>query len=144
MKSLGEILVTMPRRAERKPDDYLVKSFVHVGAVFSLFSCAENQIIYGRRGTGKTHLLRYLKNDIQNQGIITVSLDMRTMGSTGGMYSDTNLSLSKGLSIHCDDIVFLFLLIFSQTHNTIPFLFMAHTAHRKTNDSNGDANEDTF
>lgn len=53
MKSLSEILVTMPRRAERKPDDYLVKSFVHVGSVFSLFSCAENQIIYGRRGTGK-------------------------------------------------------------------------------------------
>ncbi|CAH7296745.1 hypothetical protein VCHA53O466_30087 [Vibrio chagasii] len=37
MKSLSEILVTMPRRAERKPDDYLVKSFVHVGSVFSLF-----------------------------------------------------------------------------------------------------------
>ncbi|ELS9243396.1 hypothetical protein R6I31_000062 [Vibrio cholerae] len=98
MKSLSEILVTMPRRAERKPDDYLVKSFVHVGSVFSLFSCAENQIIYGRRGTGKTHLLRYLKNDIQNQGILTVSLDMRTMGSTGGMYSDANLSLSERAS----------------------------------------------
>ncbi|MDF4560085.1 hypothetical protein P3494_26630, partial [Vibrio parahaemolyticus] len=98
MKSLSEILVTMPRRAERKPDDYLVKSFVHVGSVFSLFSCAENQIIYGRRGTGKTHLLRYLKNDTQKQGIITVSLDMRTMGSTGGMYSDTNLSLSERAS----------------------------------------------
>ncbi|PCD85367.1 ORC-CDC6 family AAA ATPase [Vibrio mediterranei] len=98
MKSLSEILVTMPRRAERKPDDYLVKSFVHVGSVFSLFSCAEHQIIYGRRGTGKTHLLKYLKNDIQTQGILTVSLDMRTMGSTGGMYSDANLSLSERAS----------------------------------------------
>ncbi|CAH7257612.1 conserved hypothetical protein [Vibrio chagasii] len=98
MKSLSEILVTMPRRAERKPDDYLVKSFVHVGSVFSLFSCAENQIIYGRRGTGKTHLLRYLKNEIQNQGVVTVSLDMRTMGSTGGIYSDTNLTLSERAS----------------------------------------------
>ncbi|CAH0533582.1 hypothetical protein VST7929_01452 [Vibrio stylophorae] len=98
MKSLSEILVTMPRRAERKPDDYLVKSFVHVGSVFALFSCAENQIIYGRRGTGKTHLLRYLKNDTQNRGVITVSLDMRTMGSTGGMYSDSNLSLSERAS----------------------------------------------
>lgn len=98
MKSLSEILVTMPRRAERKPDDYLVKSFVHVGSVFSLFSCAENQIIYGRRGTGKTHLLRYLKNDVRKQGILTVSLDMRTMGSTGGIYSDANLSLSERAS----------------------------------------------
>lgn len=98
MKSLSEILVTMPRRAERKPDDYLVKSFVHVGSVFSLFSCPENQIIYGRRGTGKTHLLKYLKNATKNQGIITVSLDMRTMGSTGGMYADTNLSLSERAS----------------------------------------------
>ncbi|QDO86178.1 hypothetical protein FM037_26595 [Shewanella psychropiezotolerans] len=98
MKSLSEILVTMPKRAERKPDDYLVKSFVHVGSVFALFSCLENQIIYGRRGTGKTHLLKYLKNDVQSQGGITLELDMRTMGSTGGMYSDSQLSLSERAS----------------------------------------------
>ena len=95
MKSLSDILVTMPKRAERKPDDYLVKSFVHVGSVFALFSCFENQIIYGRRGTGKTHLLKYLKNEVQSQGGVTLELDMRTMGSTGGIYSDSKLSLTE-------------------------------------------------
>lgn len=98
MKSLNEILVTMPKRAERKPDDYLVKSFVHVGSVFSLFSCLENQIIYGRRGTGKTHLLKYLKSSVQNQGDICLELDMRTMGSTGGIYSDSQISLTERAS----------------------------------------------
>ncbi|OBS96135.1 hypothetical protein A9257_11985 [Vibrio cyclitrophicus] len=98
MKSLSDLLVTIPKRAERKPTDYIVKSFVHVGSVFSLFSCSENQIIYGRRGTGKTHLLRYLQNDMESQGIFVVGLDMRTMGSTGGIYSDANLSLSERAS----------------------------------------------
>jgi len=105
LKSLNELLVTMPKRAERKPDDYLVKSFVHVGSVFSLFSCFENQVIYGRRGTGKTHLLKYFKNDVQNQGIITLEIDMRTMGSTGGMYSDSHICLSERASRLLSDLL---------------------------------------
>ncbi|AQM67458.1 hypothetical protein Vca1114GL_00937 [Vibrio campbellii] len=98
MKTLSDLLVTIPKRAERRPTDYVVKSFVQVGSVFSLFSCPENQIIYGRRGTGKTHLLRYLQNDMESKGTFVVSLDMRTMGSTGGIYSDASLRLSERAS----------------------------------------------
>ncbi|WP_154203688.1 hypothetical protein [Vibrio harveyi] len=98
MTPLSEILATMPRRAEKKPDNYLVDSFVHIGSVFSLFSCLENQIIYGRRGTGKTHLLKYLKNDVKKSGVACLEIDMRTMGSTGGMYADGNIGLTERAS----------------------------------------------
>ncbi|WP_048899580.1 hypothetical protein [Photobacterium swingsii] len=98
MTPLSEILATMPRRAEKKPDNYLVDSFVHIGSVFSLFSCLENQIIYGRRGTGKTHLLKYLRNDVKKSGVACLEIDMRTMGSTGGMYADGNIGLTERAS----------------------------------------------
>lgn len=98
MTPLSEILATMPRRAEKKPDNYLVDSFVHIGSIFSLFSCLENQIIYGRRGTGKTHLLKYLKNDVNKSGVACLEIDMRTMGSTGGMYADGNIGLTERAS----------------------------------------------
>ncbi|PAR65967.1 ORC-CDC6 family AAA ATPase [Vibrio cholerae] len=98
MTPLSEILATMPRRAEKKPDDYLVESFVHVGSIFSLFSCFENQILYGRRGTGKTHLLKYLKSSVEKTGIACIEIDMRTIGSTGGMYADSNIGLTERAS----------------------------------------------
>lgn len=98
MTPLSEILATMPRRAEKKPDNYLVDSFVHIGAVFPLFSCLENQIIYGRRGTGKTHLLKYLKSEVNKSGVPCLEIDMRTMGSTGGMYADGSISITERAS----------------------------------------------
>jgi len=88
----------MPRRAEKKPDNYLVDSFVQIGSVFPLFSCLENQIIYGRRGTGKTHLLKYLKSDMKKSGVACIEIDMRTMGSTGGIYADGNIGLTERAS----------------------------------------------
>ncbi|MGV1098031.1 hypothetical protein ACUUL3_01285 [Thiovibrio sp. JS02] len=53
------------------------------------------QILFGRRGTGKTHVLGYLSNEIQRLGAIAIQLDMRTMGSTGGIYSDPRLTVAE-------------------------------------------------
>lgn len=51
--------------------------------------------MFGRRGTGKTHFLTVLCNNIQQNGIICVPIDMRLIGSTGGIFSDPNISLSE-------------------------------------------------
>lgn len=42
----------------------------------------------GRRGTGKTHALSYLEAQIRERGDVAVYVDMRTIGSTGGIYGD--------------------------------------------------------
>lgn len=95
MNKINELLLQIAKRAERKDDDYLVKSFVQLGHVFTLLKCEDNQIIHGRRGTGKTHLLKYLKNKIQQQNEVVVEIDMRSLGSTGGIYADANININE-------------------------------------------------
>jgi hypothetical protein len=95
LNKINELLLQIAKRAERKDDDYLVKSFVQLGHVFTLLKCEDNQIIHGRRGTGKTHLLKYLKNKIQQKNEVVVEIDMRSLGSTGGIYADANININE-------------------------------------------------
>ena len=52
------------QRAERQSDiQKIITTFVDIGVLPQL-SNRNNQIIYGRRGTGKTHVLRVLGSDL--------------------------------------------------------------------------------
>jgi hypothetical protein len=95
LNKINELLLQIAKRAERKDDDYLVKSFVQLDHVFTLLKCEDNQIIHGRRGTGKTHLLKYLKNKVSKNNEIVVEIDMRSLGSTGGIYADANININE-------------------------------------------------
>lgn len=95
MRDLNKALLRLSKRAEKYSSEQLVESFVDVGPMFTLLSNNDNQVIYGRRGTGKTHVLSYLNNNLQKKDITSVQIDMRTIGSTGGIYSDTRLPLSE-------------------------------------------------
>ncbi|WP_240223004.1 hypothetical protein [Rheinheimera hassiensis] len=94
MKSINSLLMRVAKRAEKSVPEHLVKSFVDVGPLFATLSSNDNQIIFGRRGTGKTHLLYYLDSNLREQGIVSVTLDMRVVGSSGGFYGDRKLPLS--------------------------------------------------
>jgi hypothetical protein len=83
------------RRAERQDDDVLQKTFVDIGPVFSTLLALDHQIIFGRRGTGKTHLLTVLKQKRRAAREVVVQLDMRTIGSAGGIYADPSMSLPQ-------------------------------------------------
>lgn len=83
------------RRAERQDDEVLQKTFVDVGPVFSTLLSLDHQIIFGRRGTGKTHLLSVLRQKRRAVGEVVVQLDMRTIGSAGGIYSDPSISIQQ-------------------------------------------------
>ena len=85
----------LPRRAENNERATLVDTFVDVGPLFALLSSRENQVFYGRRGTGKTHALLFLADTVQRDGGRAVYIDLRRIGSTGGIYSDTSLSLAE-------------------------------------------------
>lgn len=94
-RTINKALLKLNRRAEKYKPEHLIDSFVDIGPLFALLKTTDHQAIYGRRGTGKTHALRYLENDIKISGKCVVYVDMRTIGSTGGLYNDKSLSFSE-------------------------------------------------
>jgi hypothetical protein len=83
------------KRAERKDDATLARTFVDFGAVIAALSSVDHHLIFGRRGTGKTHLLTVLRTAREKEGTVAVQLDMRNLGSTGGMYADPQIPIHQ-------------------------------------------------
>lgn len=92
---INTAFLKLTKRAENIDRSQLVETFVDVGSLFTLLSNNDNQILYGRRGTGKTHAFYYLSDYVEKEGDISIQIDLRTLGSTGGIYSDPSLSISE-------------------------------------------------
>lgn len=95
LQSINKKLISFTKRAEKVQQEILVNSFVDVGPLFTVLSTKDNQIFYGRRGTGKTHTLIYLMNHIRHKKNIAVYIDMRNIGSTGGIYADHTIPIHE-------------------------------------------------
>ena len=75
---LGSVKSALQERAERAPDDErLVATFVDPGVLQQLHA-GKNYILYGRRGTGKTHLLKYRAHEAvrASRGVVAVYVDL--------------------------------------------------------------------
>jgi hypothetical protein len=83
------------RRAEAVDRQTLVQTFVDIGPLFKVLSSRDHQIVYGRRGTGKTHALLYLSEQEKKVGAIPAYLDLRYIGSSGGLYADPSVPLQQ-------------------------------------------------
>jgi hypothetical protein len=94
-EKLNNALLRLSKRAESVERQKLVETFVDTGALRTLSMGKDHQLIYGRRGTGKTHALLYLAETVQSKGDLAVYVDMRTVGSTGGIYADSSLPLAE-------------------------------------------------
>jgi hypothetical protein len=94
-KHLNQALMRIPRRAESADRFTLTKTFVATGSFSAMLHSTDHQIFYGRRGAGKTHALLYLSNLIENTGDVPVYVDLRTIGSAEGTYTDSDLSLAQ-------------------------------------------------
>lgn len=92
---INQAIFKLVKRAEKQDTKHLVDTFVDVGPLFTLLQNKDHQIIYGRRGTGKTHALNFLMNDLSSKGHIPVYIDMRNIGSNGGIYTDLKLSITE-------------------------------------------------
>src|SRR6476661_218258 len=90
-KHLNQALMQIPRRAESTDRSTLAMTFVAAGSFSAMLHSTDHQILYGRRGTGKTHALLYLSDLIEHTGDVAVYIDLRTIGSAGGIYADSNL-----------------------------------------------------
>jgi hypothetical protein len=95
---LVQAISSISQRAERQRDiEKIISSYVEVGILPQLLN-NNNQILFGRRGTGKTHILKYLENAHKQDNNKTVCfIDCRILGSSP-QFSDTSLSLSHRCS----------------------------------------------
>ncbi len=92
---LNKLFIRFAKRAEKFDKHTLVETFVDVGPLLSVLSTVDNQILFGRRGTGKTHALVYLTETAKQKGDIPIYLDLRSIGSTGGIYSDNSIPFAE-------------------------------------------------
>ena len=94
-RTLTQAVARIVQRAERHASiDKLVTTYVEVGILPQLDN-VNHQIFYGRRGTGKTHLLKVLKSELNKDSRnATVYIDCRTLGSTS-QFADANLPMHK-------------------------------------------------
>src|SRR6476660_2364255 len=93
------------KRAESERDSLLQDTFVPVYPMNVLLENAESQILYGRRGTGKTHSLKHLGSIKESAGHIAIFADLRTAGSSTDIYNDPNLSLAPRATALLVDVI---------------------------------------
>jgi hypothetical protein len=83
------------KRAEQQDDTVLQNTFVDFGSILTVVTAVDHQIIYGRRGTGKTHLLTMVRQTRKKAGEAAIQIDMRNLGSAGGVYADPTIPLPE-------------------------------------------------
>ena len=93
--SIQDCLIGIEKRAERVDDDKLMETFVDAAPLLSSVSNHDHQIVFGRRGTGKTHLLKYLHDYARGKGDTSIYLDLRSVGSNGSIYNDRDKTYSQ-------------------------------------------------
>lgn len=93
--AINTAIARLLRRAEDEDPATLAETFVDVNTLFASLSSRDSQVVYGRRGTGKTHALKYLAETLRAKGETVVYLDLRMLGSSGGIYADAGISVEE-------------------------------------------------
>jgi hypothetical protein len=88
IQTIHDCLIRIEKRAERAGDDKLTETFVDAAPLLASVSTRDNQVIFGRRGTGKTHILKYLDDVVRRNGDLSFYIDLRSVGSNGSIYND--------------------------------------------------------
>jgi hypothetical protein len=109
----------LSRRAEASARETLIHTFVDVGPLFMLINSRDHQILFGRRGTGKTHALSYLADSRERDGDVVVMIDLRNMGSNGGLYGDASRPLQERATGLLMDVL-------SEIHEALYQYFVTH------------------
>jgi hypothetical protein len=113
---LNSALMSIPSRSEKNEQAVLVDTFVEAGTLFKRLSTVDNQIIYGRRGTGKTHTLQYLASERSKMGEVATYTDLNSLGSAASVYSDSTLKIPTRATTLLRDLL---LAIYEELRRTI-------------------------
>jgi hypothetical protein len=73
----------------------IADTFVSVGPLLDVLGSTNNQIMYGRRGTGKTHALKYFSTLRRGKGDLALYVDCQAIGSNQSIYEDKELPVSE-------------------------------------------------
>lgn len=92
---INQAILKLSKRAEKNNQEHLINTFVDIGPILLSLQNPDHQILYGRRGTGKTHALKYLDGLLAKEGNLTIYIDMRQIGSNGGIYSDSKIPIPE-------------------------------------------------
>lgn len=79
-------LAHLSRRAERLEPVAQAATFVDLANLSTRLVDRSHQVIFGRRGTGKTHALTHLRSELAATGESVVYMDLRVVGSATGHY----------------------------------------------------------
>ncbi|MFC1969079.1 hypothetical protein ACFLVF_01145 [Chloroflexota bacterium] len=92
---LSQAITSLQQRAEKRRDERkTVETFVDAGILSQILS-RNDQILYGRRGTGKTHVFQVTANKFHEDPTNAVVLiDGRTLGSTS-QFTDSTIPLQQ-------------------------------------------------
>jgi hypothetical protein len=104
-EAINESLMHCYKRAEKLTGQILEDTFVPIPQVDRILSLPEHHIIYGRRGTGKTHTLRRLERRVRANGGAAVYIDLRTIGSETATYGDQTIPLPSRATTLLVDVV---------------------------------------
>lgn len=88
-------LLRLTKRAEMSDPKVLVNTFVDTGMLQAMLGSRDHQVIYGRRGTGKTHALLYLAETKRKANELPIFIDMRTIGSSVGLFADESVPIAE-------------------------------------------------
>ncbi|MFJ8881007.1 hypothetical protein ACIREG_26780 [Streptomyces albidoflavus] len=94
LSPLNRAFNQIPKRAEKQEGPQLHETFVDSGVV-DVINTIDHQVIYGRRGTGKTHALSYLGSEAAADGGLALYLDLRTIGSASGLLDPQSAPITE-------------------------------------------------
>ncbi|MEU6828686.1 hypothetical protein ABZ894_08520 [Nocardia beijingensis] len=94
LSPLNRAFNQIPKRAEKQEGPQLHETFVDSGVV-DVINIIDHQVIYGRRGTGKTHALSYLGSEVALEGDLALYIDLRTIGSANGLLNPQSAPISE-------------------------------------------------
>lgn len=92
--TFNKALAGIHRRAEQSQAERLRETFVDSGVATALRS-QDHQVLLGRRGTGKTHALKFLESELNAGGDITHYADLRTVGSPQGLFDGDDVPATE-------------------------------------------------
>jgi hypothetical protein len=93
-QAINHLLNRIILRAEMNNPEFLRRAFVDIEEIASGLLRLDHQMVYGRRGTGKTHAISNLMTQIGINGDIAAYIDLRNIGSNNGLYSDSGQPLT--------------------------------------------------
>lgn len=100
VSAVHKVLLNFEKRAENKTDEVISTTFVDAEPLLDILQAPLSQVIFGRRGTGKTHALKYCLSAARDAGHPALYLDIRSIGSNGSYYSDSSApEVERGLAL---------------------------------------------